>query len=1139
MPKSAFDCESSGAKKIGRFASRFLRRRWFPLTVLILLLPFLSGSAFAQFDTAVVVGTVTDVSGAAVPGADVTLRNTALGVSQVKKTSSSGDYEFPGIQIGSYVVTVTAPGFSPVTTAPFDVTISARQRANIILKPGTVSQDVIVSSGETGLETDTSDRSQIFERQQITDLPLNGREYTDLALLTPGVQVSSLQDGTVNQRRGSLVVNGMRSSANNFLLDGLDNNDYQIANQGFNNEAVDESVDAVGEFRVETGNFAAEYGRAGGAIINVSTRSGSKNYHASAWEYARNTAFDAFGPFYGTGQKPVLIQNQYGGTFGGEIPHTATFYFADYEGFRQILRQYQLSSIPTLQQRQGIFTDPTINPSAPPVAIPLINPFTGTTHSNGIIPASEITPFAAAVIAVLPQPTDNTAVANNFTYLPPGTNYRDIGDVRLDHYFGSKVQSFVRLSKQSGHIYIASPSPGDAGGDSGGHVRILTSQIATGVTYTVTPHDLIDGRLGITWTNSGKNPDNFGEPSFQSRFGIPYPVAPFLGSAGLNSQSIHTFEQLGTQSSDNQYTNPYTVNPKISVTLDRHKHSISFGYEYFALMLAIATNNPVYGVDTYAGNFSKGKNQPASGTPEKEAWAFADFLYGARSSYELSNRINFKENMRFHYAYVEDSWKALPNLTVNYGLRYEFTVPMWEAQNRISNFDPQMVSLVQATNGSIASRSLVNPQLDNFAPRFGFSWQPRSNVVLRGGYGISYSQYNRYGAEGALDQNGPDSVDTLINQTPVGTPLCADNSTDLTCFRNTMQGYPANMIAPSAFSTEESEVRYLPKNSRTPYTQSFTLGTQNQLGPKTVLDIAYVGARSKHLRVLGDYNQASVQPTLTSTLSLQQRRPISTFTDISDNMQTGFLNYDSLQVKLQHHSQHLFILNSFTWSKARDLAEADTENSGGDSAYVNFDNIHGDAGISGYNQPFNDSLALTWDLPYGRDAQTLHGIVKRAAGGWQLTAIERMTSGWPINLNYSPSTVAMTTDLGYSFRPNITGPLSTVLTPRHTWVKTSSAYENVFNSAQLSEPSQTQVYGNSPRNGLLGPAYYNLDLGVHKSFALPERLRLEFRGESFNIFNRTNFKAPVDGLDSASFATFGPNDVYPSREMQLAVRIIY
>jgi len=1116
-------------RRTGRIGKIRRQGLWIPVIMLFAILQFHS-SAFAQFDTAVVLGTVTDPSGAAIPGADVTLRNTALGTVQTKKTSGSGDYEFPGIQIGSYTVSANAPGFTPVTTNAFDVTISARQRANISLGVGNQSQDVTISAGATGLETDTSDQSLLIERKQIVDLPLNGREYTDLALLSPGVQVGVLQDGSVNQRRGSFVVNGMRSTANNFLLDGLDNNDYQIANQGFNNEAVDESVDAVQEFRVDTSNFPAEYGRAGGAIINVSTRSGTKDFHGSAWEYIRNTIFNAYGPFYGTGQKPALNQNQFGGTLGGPIPFINTFFFADYEGFRQISRAYTSATIPTASQGAGIFLNENN------VAIPLQNPYTGTKYANGVILASAISPFAAAALAALPLP-NVPGFSNNFVYLPPGHNYRDIGDVRLDHYFGSNIQTFVRLSKQSGHILIGPNIPGISGGGGGGHLRILTSQIASGLTYTITPHTLLDARLGFTWTESGKYPYNYGLPSFYPQFNIPYPVDPIFGSAGLNTQKVRTFSAFGVQQSDNQYTNPNTINPKVSFTLDRTHHSISFGYEYLSLVQAISTNNPIYGTDTYAGNFSAGTGGPASSTARSEAYSLADFMFGARSSYEMSNRINVTENMRFHYLYGEDSWKVRPNLTFNYGLRYEFVVPQWESGNHITNFDPTTLSMIPATNGSMASRSLVNPQYMNFAPRFGFSYSAYPKIVFRGGYGISYIQYHRNGAQGSLDQNGPQAVDTVINQT-VAQGVCPAGSMSTACFRTTQEGYPASIISPSAFSTLQSKVIYIPRNSPTAYIESYSLGTEVQLAKQTILGIAYVGSHSLHLKILADYNQAAPQ-AVGGKLSLQARRPISTFTDIGDNLSVGFLKYNSLQVKVQHQMKSLFILNSFTWSKAFDLAAANGEGANGDSEFVNFANIHGDAGVSGYNQPLNDSLALTWDMPFGRNNRALHGAVKQAISGWTLTAINRMTSGLPINLTYDPATTALTTDLGYGYRPNITGNVSSLIIPKKSWTRSASATSTVFNVSQISVPAANAPYGNSGRNSLNGPGYYNLDAGIHKTFSLTEKLNLAFRAEAFNVFNNTNFKSPGTDYSAAGFGQYTAANVFPSRELQFAVRLVY
>ncbi|MCU1224870.1 MAG: TonB-dependent receptor [Edaphobacter sp.] len=234
----------------------------------------------------------------------------------------------------------------------------------------------------------------------------------------------------------------------------------------------------------------------------------------------------------------------------------------------------------------------------------------------------------------------------------------------------------------------------------------------------------------------------------------------------------------------------------------------------------------------------------------------------------------------------------------------------------------------------------------------------------------------------------------------------------------------------------------------------------------------------------------------------------------------GFLKYNSLQVKVQHQMKSLFILNSFTWSKAFDLAAANGESANGDSEFVNFANIPGDAGVSGYNQPLNDSLALTWDMPFGRNNRALHGTVKQAISGWTLTAINRMTSGLLINLTYDPATTALTTDLGYSYRPNITGNVSSLIIPKKSWTRSASATSNVFNVSQISVPAANAPYGNSGRNSLIGPGYYNLDAGIHKTFSLMEKLNLTFRAETFNVFNNTNFKSPGTDYSVAGFGQY-------------------
>jgi len=1100
--------------------------------------------ARAQYDNAVIVGRVTDPTGASVRNAEITLRNVNLGTIQTKKSSEQGDFEFPGLQIGQYVVTVQAPGFETVNTQPVNVTVDSRPRVDVAMKLGSASENVTVSTDGSQLATDTSDRGLTVQQREIEDLPLNGREYTDLALLTPGVQVSSIQDSTITQRRGAFNVNGNRSSVNNFLLDGLDNNSYQPANQGFNNEAITESVDAIAQFKIQTDNYAAEFGRAGGAIVNVTTMSGTNQIHGRVWEYLRNTFLDAFGPFYGlAGVKPTLIQNQFGAAIGGPIRHDSIFWFADYEGFRQVTTSYQTATLPTASERNGIFLSPVPNTQY----MGLRNPYTKVAFVNGAIPSTDITPFAAIVLADLPPPS-LPGFGANYISLPKNLNFRDIGDVRIDAQPNQRLHGFLRYTQQSDHIFEGPHIPGPAGGDGDGHTRILATEVASGATYTVSANSLLDFRLGFIWNESGKVPVNQGQPSINAQFSPPVSTNPYLQTS-LNTQDLETMSYFGVQTTDPQYSNPYTINPKVSYTYVHGPHSISVGYEYLALMENEDTNSAKLGEDIYSGHFSENTvGQAVTPTCSSAAatayigaldggCAVADFMYGARNDYYLSNFEPKTIESRFHYIYGEDTWRAASRLTLNVGLRYEFQVPQWTKGNLQSNFDPTTNSLVLAKDGSLYSRGLVNAQKLNFAPRFGFAFTSNPQFVWRGAYGISYIQFNRYSSQGSLDLNGPFSINSEVTQSLSTEGVCPTGSPSPTCFAPTEDGYPLSIITPSYFSNLTSQARYIPKNSPTGYVQSYFFGPQIQLNASTILDINYVGSHGVKLRVLGDLNQASLQPTLTSTLSLAQRRPIPGFIDIYDNLSAGFLRYNSMQVQIQHRTKQLFFTNSFTWSRAIDNAVADLEENYGDGSYVNTANIKGDTGTSAYNQPLNDTLAVLWNVPYGAKKQT--GFLEQLLGNWQLTTIIKLTSGVPINLTYNPTSAAETTTLPYAYRPNLTGPGYSVMNPRSQWVKTNTSVLNVFGTSQLSIPAQNVVYGTAPRNVVRGTPYYDIDLGVHKQFPIAAKEKFELRAEAFNVLNHTNWKAPDSGLNDSTFGQFAPSNAFPSRILQLAARLIF
>src|SRR6201996_3569014 len=394
MPTVAFAFHSSSCA--GRTAClirglKTLRRNYVKRHLLLGAILFLSiltpVLVKAQFETATVLGYVHDSSGAVVQDASVTLLNQGKQNQVTVKTNGQGAFEFTDVALGQYAITAQAPGFSTTTTAPFTVQVNAHQRVDVVLKNGAVTEVVNVSGAAQLLETDNSERGQVIATREVENLPLNGRAYADLAALVPGVRRNILENGTDSSRDASFNVNGQRSEFNNFLLDGLDNNAYGTSNQGFSNQAIPPSPDAINEFQVQTNNYSAEFGRASGAVINVSINSGTNQFHGRVWEFNRNTDLNAQGPFVAptnplTGQKqiPTLVRNQFGGALGGPIIKDKLFFFIDYEGNRQSQGSYQTSTMPTALQRQGIFTDSNGNP------IPLRNPITGAVYANGIVP---------------------------------------------------------------------------------------------------------------------------------------------------------------------------------------------------------------------------------------------------------------------------------------------------------------------------------------------------------------------------------------------------------------------------------------------------------------------------------------------------------------------------------------------------------------------------------------------------------------------------------------------------------------------------------------------------------------------------------------------------------------------------------
>lgn len=1127
-----------------------------PRFALLALLVLLAGvvPAFAQFESAAVLGYVRDASGAPIASASVSLLNTATGIRVDRSSDDQGHYEFVDVHAGQYKVSAHANGFSPSESAPFTLNVGVRQRLDLSLKPGSVTETVSVSGEAAQLETETSSNGTTIAETLVHDLPLNGRAYGDLMALAPGVRRNTLENQTVTSRDASYNVNGQRSEFNNFMLDGLDNNAYGTSNQGFSNQAIPPAPDAINEFRAETNNYSAEFGRASGAVMNVSINSGTNQTHGRVWEYHRNTVLNADGPFTpptnaitGKTQKPVLIRNQFGGAIGGPILHNRLFYFADFEGNRQVQGQYTTATLPNDNQRQGIFVyagDTTATASLKGTPVPLRNPVTGTVYSTGVVPSSDWTPLATLVVNALPKANvSGTSFASNYASLPKASLTDNKGDGRLDFTLSPNTTLFGRFSMHRGDIVDASTIPGDAGDGGNGTIHAYNKQLAAGMTHTFSTNKALDARIGFTWTEGGKTPYLYGQQSMNAQAGITGLPSDANVIRRLSNESVKNFSTFGAQTSNPQFQNPFVINPKINYSWQKGRHSMKYGWEFLSINTEIDDFNPVYGAETFNGGFS----QYGAGTSDSgaaQAAYFTDFLTGARDTYQLNNYriVNYHQLMNHFYA--QDDFHVSPRLTVNAGLRYELVTPQYTDGDHLANFNPTSNTMVQASGGSLYNRSLVHTRKLDFAPRLGFAYQADAKTVVRGAYGISYDQFNREGGENLLAYNGPYIINASVTQvapyawSSTGTALTqctGDNYSG--CFRTVAQGYPTNFVSSSNYSTLNSQVRYIPKDIPTGYVQGWHLDVQREMLHNSVLTLSYVGEHGVHIWVLADLNQATANAS-GATLSVQARRPIQSFYIIEESIPAGFLNYQGLQTKFEHRfSGGLYLMNSFTWSHAIDNASGHLDTPNGDNSRVNLANLKGERGQSAYNQPINETLSLVWDLPLGHGrafANHLPKALDNAIGGWQMTAINTDTSGAPVNLYYSPS-AAYTLSSLLTQRPNVSG---NPIAPKSSWVKTGTALKGYLNSTNVTTPTDaSKPYGNAGRNSLRDMTFNQLDLGLHKNFELPLHSKLDVRGEAFNVLNKVNYGAPTSSRSSSSFGSI--TSAFPARQFQIAAKVIF
>ena len=771
----------------------------------------------------------------------------------------------------------------------------------------------------------------------------------------------------------------------------------------------------------------------------------------------------------------------------------------------------------------------------------VVNPLTGNVYQAGTpIPISAINPFAAKVLNDLPALT-GAGRASNYQSLLLVRDYNDKYDAKIDGQINEKMTAFLRFSQRKDNQFYQPDIAGPSGGGGNGFIRTVQQQAAIGYTWTITPQSMFEARLDFDHILGGKFPAYLGGQSMQALYGIPgLPTSPDL-AGGLNTQAVSGFNQFGRQATNPQFQNPMSWDPKFNYSWIKGRHSLKVGYEFVSIRTEVNDINPLYGLDSYSGQFSKptcaqlGQPTGCAVATDATSYNLADFMFGLPSSLSLSNYLITNYRQHVHSLYVQDDYRVTPKLTVNLGLRWEFATLRWERDNNLTNFDPATNSMLKAKDGSLYDRTLVNPDYKDFGPRIGVAYNVTPKIVVRGGYGISYAFLNRVGSADELGINGPQVIFGVINQTPL-----LGNGQVNPGFLTTQMGFPSTIDDPKTFNPANANVAYIPADTRWPYVQTWFLSVQRELMKDTVLEIGYNGNHGLRLPILADYNQALPnQPG--GTLGVQARRPIPTFGAISWVDPAGQQSYNGLSARLEHRfSGGLYFLNSFTWSKALGNSEQALESLPG--YYVanpqNIRNLAAERGPSSYDVTFINVSSVVYQVPFGKGRKfgsNWHPAIDALLGGWEINSINTANSGTPIDVTYAPSAANDVTGRIADYRgvaemrPNLVGNPAGASGPARL-----DAY---FNKSAFAVPGASSPFGNLGRNSLRALGLEQWDLGVNKSFRIHEGINMQFRSEFFNVLNHTNFGNPDPVITDAAFGQI--RTTFPARQIQFALKVLF
>ncbi|HEX4951274.1 MAG TPA: TonB-dependent receptor, partial [Blastocatellia bacterium] len=687
---------------------------------------------YAQQETATITGEVKDVAGAIVPGASVTITNVETGVSLKGETNAQGLYTIPALKPGPYTVTVEKAGFRKFVRSGLTLQVNQFARVDVELQVGDVTNTVEITQAAALLETETSSRGSVIDQKKIVDLPLNGRDYNQLALLSPGVLPTTPRLASVNFK-GAMNVNGNRTFNNVFLLDGVDNISYSNSFRGENVQLVQPSIEALQEFKIQTNAYSAEFGRSSGAVINATIKSGTNAIRGSIYEFLRNEKLDANNFFSNAlgAPKPIRKRNQFGVAVGGPLVKNRTFWFGDYEGLREREGVPRVRLVPTAAEKAGLFSSAVNDPFA--AGRP---EFSKNAAGQWVIPSTRWDPVGAAIVKLIPDP--NVAGTNIYASTPVTRVRQDQFDVRIDHTFNAAMNFFGRYSFVDTDTFRPAPLPGLAEGsfnDAFGSNLNRSQGLAFGLTWTMSSAVVGDFRFGFARGNYFTYPPNFGTDGAAAVGLKNVPNDPSI-VGGVPKVNIQGFDAVGRHTSTPQFQTPRSWNPRASISWMRGAHYIKFGGEFLHVETKINDLNATIGRMNFENRFTNR--------------AVGDLLLGLPSQLALTSYTVMDQGQNMQFYFIQDDYKVTSKFTVNLGVRYEFATPAVEKQNRFANFDPATGTMVFAKDGDLFARSLIRPDRNNWAPRIGFAWSATNKLVMRGAYGVFMSHTVRQGREGLL-----------------------------------------------------------------------------------------------------------------------------------------------------------------------------------------------------------------------------------------------------------------------------------------------------------------------------------------------------------------------------------------------------